>query len=113
MKVRLMAVCALFFSACCAVPCARHPQTVSGFDQEKTYFAAETADVLQPGHSTRADVERVLGMPYIDKQDEEGRLQYVYMYTLKRQLLLSFDGEVLAAKKWSEAYGHPALPQGK
>lgn len=99
MRKLLTLVCALLITAACSAPPAAKP--VEG---EKPYFDAAKADALVPGKSTREDARRLLGEPYADDPRKSDDL-WTYMYTLKRQLVLTFKGGVLAGKEWSEEYG--------
>lgn len=99
LKKLVVLFAALVLAAACSAPPA--PKAA---EAEQPYFDAAKADALVPGKSTREDARELLGAPYPDdprKSDE----RWTYMYTLKRQLVLTFRGGVLSSKEWSEEYG--------
>ncbi len=93
----------ILLAACSSAPTAQKvaPQAVA---DEKPYFDASLVEELIVGKSTQKDVLVVMGPPYPDDPEKEtGRL--VYMYTLKRQVIFTFDGVVLKSKEWTDIYG--------
>jgi outer membrane protein assembly factor BamE (lipoprotein component of BamABCDE complex) len=75
--------------------------------EEGALFDASVVETLEPGTSTRSFVLDKMGRPFIDVPLDDGRIQWVYMYTTKKQVLVTFEGDVLDEWSWSEKYGQP------
>ena len=65
-----------------------------------------------PGQSTKEDLLGALGTPYIDIRDNDGRLQWVYMETLKTQIIYTFEEDQVFSIHRSNKYGHPVFRSG-
>ena len=90
-------VCLLVIVGCSTAP------KMQSTKADKTFFDAEVVETFILGKTTQMQIREALGAPYPDPLKTPER--WTYMYTYKRQIIFTFDKEVLTGKKWSEEYG--------
>lgn len=101
----------LFMAVGCATGERVSEQKITSMDAEKEYFSTALAESLKPGMATREDVVKKLGAPFVTDRSKDGGERYIYMQTLKRQAVYTFNVNELAGFAWSEEYSHPNLPR--
>lgn len=98
MRNRVFVASLLFLAACSSTPAAK-PGPASAH-----YFDSALFDKLTVGKTTKAEVVSIMGQPYSD-DPEKATGRWVYMHSMQRQAVLTFDGEVLRSKEWTDKYG--------
>lgn len=111
MRILVVWAALLFMAVGCATGERVSEQKITDMDADKEYFSTALAESLKPGTATREDVVKKLGAPFVTDRSKDGGERYIYMQTLKRQAIYTFNGGTLSGFEWSGEYSHPTLPR--